>query len=270
MSATNSRIMTIGPKKATELLAVSRGNRPINIRHVDALAAAMANGEWVQTGDPIRLTKDGYLQDGQHRLSAIVKSGKTIEFYVVAGLSNEAFDFIDIGLRRNHGQMLARNGELNYNQLAAAILWFSLFEKAVDSKDTGIYAPSGVSRPRMAEVRDILSRHPDLRTHVSATHGKQLIPGGAAAALRYIFSRKDDALAAEFFESLYSGENLKKSSPIYALRERLIADLRSRAKLPTYTKVIYVVKAWNLLRRNTPCKPSTLRVCDKEAVPKIE
>lgn len=270
MSATNSRIMKIGPKKAAELIATNKNNRPLNIRHVDSLAAAMANGEWAQTGDPIRLNKDGHLQDGQHRLSAIVMSGQTLEFHVVTGISDQAFDFIDIGLRRNHGQMLARHGELNYNQLGSAITWFSLFEKAVDSKDTGIYAPSGVSRPRMAEVQDILSRHPDLRIHVSATHGKRLLPGGLAAALRYIFSQKDKALAVEFFESLDSGENLKKSTPIYALRERLLADFRSRSKLPIYTKAIYAVKAWNLLRRNTPCKSSTLRVCDKEAVPKIE
>jgi len=81
------------------LLKRNAMNRPLSKSHVDKLSDSLLRGEWVMNGDAIRISKCGILIDGQHRLSAVVKSGVSIETIVIDGLDLQSFHTILVSLK---------------------------------------------------------------------------------------------------------------------------------------------------------------------------
>jgi hypothetical protein len=71
---------SVTPSQAEKWLAKNHPrNRNISLRLVDAFTADMLAGEWRLTHQGICFDGEGQLIDGQHRLTAVVKSGKTIQ-----------------------------------------------------------------------------------------------------------------------------------------------------------------------------------------------
>src|SRR5687768_3937102 len=67
----------VTPDRAKQmLLNVRDKNRSLKENSVQIYAEAMRRGDWQFNGDPIRFGADGKLFDGQHRLTAIIRSGK--------------------------------------------------------------------------------------------------------------------------------------------------------------------------------------------------
>ena len=91
-------------------------------------AAAMRNGDWkFVKGLVIQITPDGYVLDGQHRLSAVVQSGISQWFMVDFNAVRSDFEVIDRGRTRNLSQLASMAGcefHTNYHVSAAnALLW---------------------------------------------------------------------------------------------------------------------------------------------------
>jgi hypothetical protein len=96
-----------------------------------------------------------------------------------------------------------------------------------------------------------LAKNPEIRQSVAASlhHNlRNLMPQGLGAALHYLFSRKDKVLAESFIEALGSGESLKKTDPVYLLRERLIRNKTDQAKIGYPHIAALAIKAWNATR----------------------
>ena len=91
----------ITPILAQKLLDSSKGNRSIRKMRVDGYAKQMASGEWHDNGDTVRVYADGCLQDGHHRLAAIVKSGVPMRTILVTGITKEAALTVDKGFISN-------------------------------------------------------------------------------------------------------------------------------------------------------------------------
>ena len=96
---TDVRLIT--PLVASEMLKRNSKNRSLNEGHCNYLAQQMNSGQWQFDGQPIRFSNSGTLLDGQHRLNAVVKTGKSIEFLVVTGIESSAFKVMDTGRNRN-------------------------------------------------------------------------------------------------------------------------------------------------------------------------
>lgn len=79
----SSDVATIEPEIANIMLARNASNRRVNNRRVARYAKTMEEGEWKLTGQPIIVTEDGVIIDGQHRLLAVVSSGATIKALLV-------------------------------------------------------------------------------------------------------------------------------------------------------------------------------------------
>jgi hypothetical protein len=78
----------------------------------------MTNGEWVFDGTPISFDKYGNLLNGQHRLSSVIKSGKSNIFKVATGFKPDVFSTMDIGQTRTGADVLAIDGVENYKLVA--------------------------------------------------------------------------------------------------------------------------------------------------------
>ncbi len=108
MSNLQGVVETIGPKEADAFLMKHDFNRPLRRAHVITLARQMSQKLWRLTGEPIIIDENGFLQDGQHRLRAIIHSGTRQQFYVVRGTKEEAFLVMDTGQKRSYKD--AKNG----------------------------------------------------------------------------------------------------------------------------------------------------------------
>lgn len=92
---------TIDPAGATTLLGnLDPQQRPLSRSYVTSLAGDMKAARWYLSPDPITLSNDGALINGQHRLRAVVQSGLAQPFMVSRGWDSEAYQVIGAGRRR--------------------------------------------------------------------------------------------------------------------------------------------------------------------------
>lgn len=242
---------TITPKKAMDWLKRNVHNRPLSQRTVDHYARAMTAGQWKFNGDAVRFNGNGDLIDGQHRLSACVKSGVSFDCYVVSGLDHDAFDTIDQGKSRKISDVFARAGYKHYVCLGSAVRCLWEYRQGWGKCKVGL---------RPDEANDILEAEPAIHAAVDwirSGEGKtvgNLLTYGLAGFLVYLTRQVDEGKANEFWTGLATGENLTKTSPIYQLRERLLNDRKNVAKVPKDIVLALAIKAWNMFRRGQPCK----------------
>jgi len=240
----------ITPRFADDVLTNhNTKNRNISDSLSTRYADAMLRGEWEETGDPLRFNCDGTLADGQHRLDAIRKCGMSLPMLVVRGLPKTAFHKIDGGWKRTIGHHLAVAGEVNYNSLASAIRWFGVVDKRKSWKAAGVTSSQALAT---------LKKHPKLRESVAfvlASGAKKVMSASLLSACHFCFSLKDADAANLFVEQLASGENLKRTDPVYVLRERLRRDKADRDKrIPDDCIAVFVIKAWNATRKGEVIK----------------
>ena len=105
--------MDITPKMAADWLKNNFGNRPLKNDVVHAYARDMINGVWVPTHQGLAFNDQDELIDVQHRLRAIVLSGKTIRMMVTFGLPSRiagkemtTMDAVDRGATRSVADQL--------------------------------------------------------------------------------------------------------------------------------------------------------------------
>lgn len=256
---------TITPKKAAELLKKNTHNRPCMMSYVDELSAAILRGEWKVNGDTIKLNGD-VLVDGQHRLHAVVKSGKSIVTYIVRGVQADAFNTIDLGRKRTTGQLLARDGFKHYNTLSAAARTIYMYETGrmrILSSRVGDFSPSvafGVVESHSGLVDSV--------DFVLSVGAHSIAPGGSIAAFHWLMKQKDDVLADTFWTQVCTGEHIGAKDPSFILRRRLIDNRKSQAKLRGYVLAALFVKAWNATRAGKAI--GTLKFMDDESFPEVQ
>jgi hypothetical protein len=134
MSTVTTEIIRITPKRARELLEANTVNRRLTEKRMLAMREDMEQGRWLQTGEPIKISRTGDLLDGQHRLQALAKAKvRSIEFLVVYGLNNEAQALMDSGTSRSISNAI----ELTYGKAqnlavrAALARWLTLAPEPV-------------------------------------------------------------------------------------------------------------------------------------------
>lgn len=70
-------VVTIGATLAAEWLKLNRNYRSINYVRVTQYASDMIAGRWTDSHQGLAFNKDGFLVDGQHRLTALILACKT-------------------------------------------------------------------------------------------------------------------------------------------------------------------------------------------------
>ena len=96
-----SSVRLITPEVASLLLESNNGNRKLRRQTVCYYADEMKKGNWQLTHQGIAISTEGRLLDGQHRLSAVVLSGVSIQMMVFEDCNDGSFNMMDIGLKRN-------------------------------------------------------------------------------------------------------------------------------------------------------------------------
>ena len=218
-------------------------NRHISTNIVDQLCADMRHGRFkADNGETIIFSKEGLLNDGQHRLSAVVKSGIGQVFTIAFGRDRASRLTVDTGIKRTIGHVLGLLGKPYGNTLAAAA-------KRVESfRNTGNITSSGrVSSARTLEIidGDVLLDEVAAWAHNHSFKALRLPPSEIATSF-YLFSEKAPRQAKQFFEALREGYGLEKGSPIATLRTKLLNSPR----LNLTERFELLVRCWNFWIRD--------------------
>lgn len=271
----------ITPAIAEEMLRHNTCNRPIKESHVAFLANEIIEGNWRLTGSAIQFVGQ-VLVDGQHRLKAIVLTGKSIKSVVArfpaTTASKEIFKVLDVGCNRTVGDVLAINGEINTRALSGILNGIDRYYKAVEHAgqnaktipyssqttiaqrmDTAIMR--GTVKKPLGYIMDLLARYPFARESTlfgvsMKAQRPQILTVNQWGLIHAIYNDVDESAASEFLAALNTGENLSRQSPILQLRERLLsirADMgKDASRIGPQFVLALCNAAWNAYRTDKP------------------
>lgn len=219
----------ITPKLAQDMLNSSKGNRSIRPSRVDTHARQMIAGEWHDNGDTVRVYGDGSLQDGHHRLAAIVKSGVPMRTILVTGITKEAALTVDKGSPRSvSDNILFLNPELGTElsgMMATLARYLILHDLGMAWDKSGgghaVYTTDdkrieyiNTNRGKMLEAcnfaKDVVVR------------GNTMMSKAAVAALYYLGCRTDAELTSSFLTVVFTGYGIAQNTTADHLRTQLL------------------------------------------------
>lgn len=247
-------VVTITPECASQWLKCNRNNRPVRHRHVEFLADEITSSNWQLNGQPIVISENEEVLDGQHRLMAIIESGIAVKSLVVYGINAEAFKTMDTGAVRTGSDALALffpDAQRNIvKSIGSAVPWCRRLER-------GFYGDK--TKTSNTEVISYVQAHPSLWRCAEVLSGypkdSRPISLGCGTALYDIFQRKDEVLAERFMRAFFTGELISINEPEYVLRQMLIKDAQRLSSYPTDIRMKMCVKAWNWRRRGRTDAP---------------
>lgn len=256
-SELSCKIEKITPEIAAEWLEMNHGNfRRVDESRVANYAMEMAAGRWDLNGETIKFNGE-VLMDGQHRLRAVIKSGKEISSFVVRGIKSDAMH-IDRGKPRTVSQWLSHSKVKNAALVAAAA-------RLVIGHDKGLWRVSawGVSCMTDSEIIDYAITHQD------ALNGS-IPPGGLGGcsaslftAVLFIGSGRNDAskndTATWFVNGLFKGSDLSETDAVLHLRNRLM-DNTGSTRIGRFMMRALLTLAWNKTVLGEECGPNGLRI----------
>lgn len=248
----------VTPEVAQEWLQTIAANRRLSKVNLENLTKAMEEDRWHDDGSTIKFDKNGRLIDGQHRLRALIDTGKSMTFLVVFGVKPEAMTTLDTGKSRSRGDVLAIHDPTlaDVNSIAAAATIMLRWEQGVRGNNL---RNSYLSNDEVVQFYD---RNKD--TIITASrNGRRLANHTKAAsaqafALAYWLLTGVDSEDGEFFwDRVVDGAGLEPGNPIYALRELLQREARqakTRERLRADIAVALMIKAWNAYRSGDTIK----------------
>ena len=116
---------------AEAVLQMNTGNRRVNRRKIEQLARQMASGEFENTGEPIIMSAEGVINNGQHRLMAVVEADAVLDMDVRFGIPRKAFSKTDTGTSRTSGDVLTIKGVSGGGQVASAVRLLILYKRGL-------------------------------------------------------------------------------------------------------------------------------------------
>lgn len=276
----NIYFMDVTPSLAKELLKDNTHNRKMNEKHIRALAENILSDLWMFNGDTICFDCKGILIDGQHRLAAIAKSGKSVPCLIVAGLDPESLETKDTEIKpRSLKDLLDIDGVPNASQYASiSNKFFALKQKMTIVSGNMNYSASCLTRQTPLRIKlSHFYEHKDLyietlKASSSWNNSAKLIARNdiAGIMLFLILEKKHEwDTVSQFFSYLHDFSISVPFNCILELRKKLIADVtknRHLRMLPMM-KQAYITKCWNLFLKGKDVKKLSY---DPEKEGKIE
>jgi hypothetical protein len=231
--------------------ANQKNRKPID-GHWLEIGIDMEQGRWKYNGATIKFGSDGVLLDGQHRLLACVEANVPFETDVVFGLDPSVLDTIDTDILPRTAAHVAQMEGIENATGSSAIAYLLL-----------VHESHGIQRVQNAECKptktEVIARvKADSRiagiAGRSTGWARRLVQPRVVGFCYYLFSRQNLELSEQFFRELAAGENLSKRSPVYHLRERLLQNRITKAKLPLKEIMALFFKAWIAYRDIRPLR----------------
>jgi hypothetical protein len=225
------------------LLESNDGNRRIAKSKVASLAHTMKLGKFnALNGETIQLSKCGHLNNGQHRLHAVLESGVEQIFTLSFGLERDARFTVDQARGRTVADFLSMHDLPDSHQVSAVALmlyqWRNFRKVSTDSS----------YRVSMSDLADYAQANYDQisqSVRIVPRAGAQLVGGVPILAFAHaVFGEIDMEMAADYITRLVQGHELAKGSPLLAVRNRFM-----QRNLPRrIDRFELLARGWNAMR----------------------
>jgi len=250
-----TEVIRVTPQLAAEWLAKNTENRPIKRFLVDDLCSAILNGRFLLTHQPIAFAPDGRLLDGQHRLTAVVESGKTVPMLVAYNADPSTFYVIDAGTKRSiaDGLAITHRTPMFAAVNVAACRVVAIADRVLDLRDTTPWNHRTalglkLDRATVASYADSMFEEMNrLILEIKDLNQAFRLQSNWLAALFVIRrdSNQDVDLVDEFVRGFITGSDLPAGDVRLRLRDA-IANNPAYRRTDARLGFGVTVKAWNL------------------------
>lgn len=240
-------IELVTPNDAEIYLEMNQNNyRKLTTSLVDKYANDMTAGMWRFDGTPICFTSDDILSDGQHRLSAIVKSDLAQWCLIVRNLPGgiETSPTKDTGKKRAVHDHMSYAGHKNTIVIAAAIRFLNRLHAKIKKSEL-----TAISDSMILALQD---KFPAINE--AASTGKAANPGSNAvfAAFIYLASFEDKDLALECMDAFCGRIEVSTYHPFARLSHALSqgsAGRLNRSHVDGMSQFDMTLAAWNHVKK---------------------
>jgi hypothetical protein len=239
-----SEVADLTPELAEILLGRNDGNRTFRASRIAEFAKDISNGDWKLNGEPLIISHDGMLNDGQHRCAAVIECKIPTPMLMTFGVARDTRDTLDQGTMRTAADFLSMHGAEDSKYLAGAARALWQYQKF------GFISMTSMNHaPTRSEVKRTALDHPGLAkslAFISRPGTKALSSRSLLAFCHFAFKRiAGDAPANYFMDAFIDGADLKRGDPILYVRNRFIAE---KKKIKSEERAELLFRAWNAHR----------------------
>ncbi len=229
---------------AEAVLELNTGNRRVNRRKVEQLVRQMQSGQFENTGEPVIVSAEGIVNNGQHRLLAIVEADAVLDMDVRFGIPRRAFSKTDTGTSRSIGDVLTIKGVRAGAQVSSAVRLLILYRRGLPEAVREFVTNDEVSQA-FDGWRDI----EEIVALVNAHAFPKPVRSTPLYATAFLASRTSARGKLEaWLDAVATGLDVARDSPAYQLRERLMrgVDAPVGTREGQLERFALMIKSWNL------------------------
>lgn len=237
------KTLVIDAAAAKRLLATNTGNRRVSQRRV----AQMRAGHFETTGEAIIVSDEGIVNNGQHRLLAVIEAHAAVEMDVRFGIPRRAFVKTDTGAARGGADVLSIRGVAGAAQIAMALRLLIAYQRGLPE-----HLRDYISND---EINRAYDRWPDIVDAAAKVQVYRYPPQMRSTPLYatpFLAMRAPPSAGLDdWLHVLATGLEAQREHPAYQLRERLLrnvgAELGTRER--QLLRFALMIKSWELFRK---------------------
>ena len=267
-------LVYITPEIAQHYLSYNTQNRKESGSSINFLTQQMNKGLFIENGESIVFDKNMKLTDGQHRLMAIIKSGKSYHIPVVKGVNVKSMATYDTGKNRSASDVLSINGFKNASLLSSFIKLIYKYK----NKGSKSAVALGYKRDEQLNNQQILNYCKDnydwlykIILEVTNIYVKSEIKVVSKSNLCYIVyligGKNPDQSVYEFIKNIYGLNRTQETATSY-LYGKLYKAKINKEPLGFYWLLGMTIKAWNYYIDGNP-SVRFFRFNTEQELPKI-
>lgn len=257
------------PDMATSLLEHNQLNRPVKDQHVKRIADQIVRGKWRFNGDTIKVSDDGGILDGQHRLWAVIESKTPVETIIIRGIAREAFATIDtVRAPRSGGDTLSLLGVARHrNIVSGALSWYIRYRRGVLET---YRAPQ--NRVENSDIETAFDQNRNIVKAVEqAMRVRRLANPSVLSFVYYVAANRNPALAARMIAVLENPAGVSVNDAFFLLRSHFASGYDPKKRDPVQS-IALAFKALNAAHIGAELKRLTWQSQGQnaEAFPKLD
>lgn len=243
------------PALADVLIDHNEGNRPIRLAKLAQYVDDMRNGRWEFNGETIIISKEGLMNNGQHRSHAVIETQIDIPVLFVFGVERDSRKTVDTGANRGPHDQLSADGFGQPTTMAAVARFVLSYEQ---NGGKGFANLNRISGPDVYEraKSDALIEEASNYPYKHGNKAKRLAPPSVIGFCYHAFMQVDRPAAQAFLDQVVTGINLSADSASYITREKLM-DLSG---LHREQKIELLFRGFVAHRKNKPTKGAAIKV----------
>ena len=277
---------TITAEQAQEYLANQRKtNRKRSDVVVDKYVRDIETDSYESViADPIRFGKNGTLQNGQHRMSAIIRTGRILLWHIYRNMPEDLYPYYDQGKTRKPADILKDSGALKPNPSAniMQLIWKLQQSKVAYSLETGIGSTSAEANALWIEMGEdhICQPYIEIADRAVKNIGSG-VKKHALSVMKMVHDREDYDLSNRFWSNVIHGSSPNKhgdDDPSIQLRLHIVKTLserrESRSKggstIDDKELITWIQIAWEAYKKGTKLLARNMTVKSKPTALDLE